>query len=94
MLTPVGKKLMDQRDGICFAPHVLLHELLRLVGLRTVKDLVHVQCVAFKAHVPADAAENLIDLVDSVRFSLGTPARQRLRRVRLVFRKIVLKNFR
>ena len=38
--------------------------------------------------------ENLFDLVDSVRFILGTLARQRLRIIRLVFWKIVLKNFR
>ena len=40
------------------------------------------------------AGKNFIDLVDSVRFIPGTLARQRLRNFRLVFRKIVLKNFR
>ena len=39
-------------------------------------------------------ASNLIDLVDSVRFIPGTLARQRLCIFHLVFRKIVLKNFR
>ena len=39
-------------------------------------------------------ARIFIDLVDSVRFIPGTLARQRLRIFRLVFRKIVLKNFR
>ena len=28
----VGEKLMDQRHGVSFTPHVLLHELFRLVG--------------------------------------------------------------
>ena len=41
----------------------------------------------------ADAGENFIDLVDSVRFIPGTLVRQRLRIFRLVFGKIVLKNF-
>jgi hypothetical protein len=49
-----------------------------------IQDLVHVQSYA---------VENLIDLVDSVRFIPGTLVRQLLGIFRRVFRKIVLKNF-
>ena len=44
-------------------------------------------------HVQSYAGENLFDLGDSVRFILGTLARQRLGIFRLVFWKIFLKNF-
>ena len=53
--------------------------------LRTVQDVVHVQ---------VDAGKQFIDIVVSVRFIPGTLARQRLCIFRLVFRKIVPKNFR
>ena len=86
MLSPApARSSIDQRDGVRFAPHVVLHEFFRLVGPRIVQDVVHVQI---------DASENLIDLVDGVRFIPGTLVRQRLRIFGLVFRKIVLKDFR
>jgi hypothetical protein len=62
----VGEKLMDQRHGVRFAPHVLLHEFFCLAALRIVQDLVHAQ---------SSAVENLFDLVDSVSFIPGTLAR-------------------
>ena len=37
-----GENLIDQRYGVRFAPHVLLHEFFCLATLRTVQDLVHV----------------------------------------------------
>ena len=63
-----------------------LSELFGLSGLRTVQDVIHVQ---------TDAGQNVIDLVDSIRFIPGTLVRQRLRKIfGLIFRKIVLKDFR
>ena len=44
MLSPaLGEKLIDQRHGVRFAPHVLLHEFFCLAALRIVQDFVHVQ---------------------------------------------------
>ena len=85
MLTPASVRSSSTSvHGVRFAPHVLLHEFFCLAALRIVQDFVHVQSYA---------GENLCDLVDSVRFILGTLARQRLGIFRLVFWKIVLKNF-
>ena len=43
MLTPASaEKLIDQRHGVRFAPHVLLHELFCLAARRIVQDFVHV----------------------------------------------------
>ena len=65
---------------------IVLCELFGFTSPRTFQDIVHVQI---------DTGENLIDLVDSVRFIAGTFVRQRLRIIfGLVFRKIVLKDFR
>jgi hypothetical protein len=84
-LAGAGKKCIDQRHGVLFAPGVLLRDLFRLMGLGIVQEFVNVQ---------SDAVKNLIDAVDSVRFIPSTLVCQRLRRICLVFGKIVLKNFR
>jgi hypothetical protein len=78
------EKFMDQRDGIRLAPHILLHEFFHFADPRTVQDIVHVL---------VDAIEQFIDLLVSIRFIQGTLARQRLHILRLVFGKIILKNF-
>jgi hypothetical protein len=63
-----------------------LCELFGFASPRTFQDIVHVQIYT---------GENLIDLVDSLPFILGTFVRQPLRiSFGLVFRKIVLKDFR
>ena len=87
MLVPAwARRSSDQRDGIWFVPHVLLHEVFRLVGLRILQDVVQIL---------AAAGQDFIDLVDSVRIIPRTLVRQSLRKIfRLVFRKILLKDFR
>ena len=69
-----------------FAPPVVLREFFGLMGPRTVQDVIHVL---------TDAGQNIIDLVDGIRFIPGTLVRQRLRKIfGLIFRRIVLKDCR
>jgi hypothetical protein len=62
-----------------------LRELVRLAQLGIFQDAVHIQ---------VGAVEDLIDLADSIRFIPRTLVRQRLRILRLIIRKILLKDFR
>ena len=62
------------------------------MGPRLGQDTVHGPSDAEETRF--NAVENFIDLVDSVRFIPSTLVRQRLRQIRLVFREILLKNFR
>jgi len=41
-LAGVGEKLMDQRHGVWFTPHIPLHDPFRPIGPRIVQDLARV----------------------------------------------------
>ena len=64
----------------------------RLIDLWLAEDI---GACDLTCQVMIDAGENLMDLIDGVRFMPGTLVRQCPRKIfRLVFRKIVLKDFR
>ena len=80
----VGQKLMDECDGVRFTLQVVFYEFFCFAIPRAATDVANVEVVA----------EPFIDLFDSVPFTSGVVARQHLRRIDLLFRKVVPKNFR